>query len=190
MHSTTLGTHHAVCWLFGLPGTNEFVLGGNGWGHRLQPGVARSLRDRMLRREATGRTLRPLDPYGPARTGLGRQVLCALGIPGSVHRPFAASHSHFHRVAGGNRPDAAQPVPYLYVSRIVAVVLCAGMVRYENGRELAVVGEVLSSIRSCDRSGAGSRDCVVRLVSLAEPNRGDGVGSDPFAPLKVSYERR
>src|ERR1700722_3874476 len=125
----------------------------------------------MLWRKTAGGALRPLDPDGPSRVGLGRPLLFALGISGSVHRAVAASDSHLHRAARGRGAHATRQISCVYVSGFVAVVLCPGLFRNEAGRKLARARKIFPQVRRGDYGGVGGGRGVVCVESLAGKNQ-------------------
>jgi membrane protein YqaA with SNARE-associated domain len=92
---------------------------------------------------------------------------------------------HLHRAARRSRPHAARQVPHLHVSGIVALVSCAGLLRHEAGRKLALARQVLPQIRCGHRSRSADWDRVVPVVALAEPVAGErGVGEAGLVPMR------
>src|SRR5258708_31481576 len=75
----------------------------------------------MLRRTSPGGALRALDFDGQARARLGRPLLCALGIPGGIHRAAAAGNSHLHRTAGGSGSPAPRAGLHLHIFLVLAL---------------------------------------------------------------------
>src|SRR5580700_6628930 len=125
----------------------------------------------MLRRAATGGALWALDSYGASRTRLGRSILCALGVSGSIYRSAAAGDSYVYRAAGGNCAHAPRALSCLHFSRLVALVLCLGLAGDEAGRELARTGKIFPQVRCGDWSRAGSGGRLFCLEPLAESSQ-------------------
>src|SRR6202789_4708262 len=125
----------------------------------------------MLRRSSAGGTLWPMDVDGQARTGLGRQIFPALGIPGRIFRAASTGDPYLHCFACGNCPHATRAFSSLYIPRIVAVVPGAGVFWDEARSELAPTGKVFSQVRCRHCRGFAFGSSVVRVDSLAEQNR-------------------
>src|SRR4051812_13343223 len=110
-----------------------------------------------------------LHPVECERPRLGGQVLQESRKHYGLHRALVAGGEDFHCASGWDCEDAASAIPCLYVHRVVAMVLCAGVDRTKTWREMEFRRARQALVPSsgcgdpghhCDRRG------VVRVASV------------------------